>query len=106
MWIEKDILSHVSGTGRGQVYQTSRWWSQIKTAGSAIYANRYYLNLYEDSNPGRLTKNLEGVGGPKIVGNVAIDPSAKVHATAVVRSTTHVATSKLVSINFFFYFEN
>ena len=26
--------------------QTSNWWSQIKTAGSAIYANRHYLALY------------------------------------------------------------
>ena len=40
MWIEKDILPAVAGTGKGRVFITKNWWSQIKTAGSAIYANR------------------------------------------------------------------
>lgn len=40
MSIEKDILPAVAGTGKGRVFVTNRWWSQIKTAGSAIYANR------------------------------------------------------------------
>ena len=28
------------GTNQVKIYVTSNWWSQIKTAGAAIYANR------------------------------------------------------------------
>ncbi len=86
MWIEKDILPALAGTGRGRVYVTQKWWSQIKTAGSAIYANRHYLGLYEKDSPERLLKKKGGDGdGPEeVIGNVFVHPSAKIHPTAVV----------------------
>ena len=31
MWIEKDILPALAGTGRARVYHTKNWWSQVKT---------------------------------------------------------------------------
>ena len=64
-------------------FHTSKWWSQIKTAGSAIYANRHYLDLYRQTHPNWLTKNSES--GPKIIGDVFIHPSASVDPTATVR---------------------
>ncbi len=79
LWIEKDVLPGLAGSGRAFVFQTNNWWSQIKTAGSAIYANRHYLSLYESVAPERLTKD-----GPEIIGNVFVHPSADVHPTAVV----------------------
>ena len=30
MWIEKDILPALAGTGRARVYHTKNWWSQVK----------------------------------------------------------------------------
>ena len=53
MWIEKDILPALAGTGRAKVYHTKNWWSQVKTAGAAIYANRHYLELFRRTRPGR-----------------------------------------------------
>lgn len=81
MWIERDVLSHMVTTGRGQVFSTTNWWSQIKTAGSVIYANRHYLKLYAQSHPERLYRPTE----TKTIGNVFVHPSASIHATAVVR---------------------
>ena len=37
MWIEKDILPALAGTGRARVYHTKNWWSQVKTIYLVIY---------------------------------------------------------------------
>ena len=96
MWIEKDILMPLAGTNDIKVYTTTNWWSQIKTAGAAIYANRHYLNLFRRTNPGRLAKVLEHCNGsgpvrdpesPEIIGDVFIDASAQVDPTSVVSLT-------------------
>ena len=80
---EKDVLTNLSDSKGMFAFHTSKWWSQIKTAGSAIYANRHYLDLYRQTHPNWLTKNSES--GPKIVGDVFIHPSASVDPTATVR---------------------
>jgi mannose-1-phosphate guanylyltransferase len=85
MWIEKDILPALAGTGKARVYQTSKWWSQIKTAGAAIYANRHYLDLYRKVHPERLASGDGSEGGrPLILENVFVHRDAKVDSTAVV----------------------
>lgn len=80
--METEILLPLAGTGRLFAYQTANWWSQLKTAGSAIYANRHYLMLYKENFPNRLAKNEEGKC--KIIGDVHIHPTATVDASAVV----------------------
>lgn len=45
LYLEKEILMPLAGTGKALVYQTTKWWSQLKTPGAAIYANRHYLNV-------------------------------------------------------------
>jgi len=83
IWIEKDLMVSLAGTGKAYVYQTSNWWSQIKTAGSAIYANRHYLQLYaQNGTLNRLAKQ-KAEGSPVIQGDVFIHPTAKVDETAV-----------------------
>ena len=78
-----------------KIYVTTNWWSQIKTAGAAIYANRHYLKLFRQTNPSRLKffDNCNGNSGgdlqnknqnPEIIGDVFIHPSANIHPTAVV----------------------
>lgn len=67
------------------------WWSQLKTAGSAIYANRHYLELYRQKYPERLAA-AQGTGDPPkydctIQPDVHIDPTAVIHPTAVVSTS-------------------
>ena len=52
-----------AGTNQVKIYVTSNWWSQIKTAGAAIYANRHYLKLFRQTNPTRLAQALENCNG-------------------------------------------
>lgn len=79
---EKEILSPLAGTGRLFAYPVINWWSQMKTAGSAIYANRHYLELYRNTNPERLANGGEELSCT-IIPDVYIHPKATVHHTAV-----------------------
>jgi len=81
IWLEKDVIVPLAGTNTAFLYQTTNWWSQIKTAGSAIYANRHYLALYNKTNTDRLTKEEKST--PKIIGDVFIHETATVDPTAV-----------------------
>ncbi|XP_045107847.1 mannose-1-phosphate guanyltransferase alpha-A-like isoform X1 [Portunus trituberculatus] len=92
--LEQDILMPIAGTGQAYVYTTDRWWSQIKTAGSAIYANRHYLQLYHRTHPSRLTDN--GPSKPKIVGDVYIHPSATVDPSAVLGPNVSVGKNAVI----------
>ncbi|XP_010213655.1 PREDICTED: striated muscle preferentially expressed protein kinase, partial [Tinamus guttatus] len=79
--LEQDIFTALAGSGKLYVYKTDGFWSQIKSAGSAIYASRLYLNQYSQCHPERLAQNKPG--GPIIRGNVYIHPTASVDSTAV-----------------------
>lgn len=72
----------MAGTGRLFAYQTTNWWSQLKTPGSAIYANRHYLALYRQNAPERLARNVKG--RCTIIGDVFIHPTAVIDPSAVV----------------------
>lgn len=78
--LEQDILSPLAGSKKLYVFKSTKFWSQIKSAGSAIYANRLYLSLYNSTHPERLASNNDN--GPKIIGDVFIHPSARVDASA------------------------
>ncbi|KAG8337414.1 hypothetical protein J6590_024422 [Homalodisca vitripennis] len=80
--LEQEVLSPLAGTGRAFVMPTTNWWSQIKSAGSAIYANRHYLELYKAHQPHRLAKDTEAT----VIGDVYIHHSATVHPTSVIWS--------------------
>ncbi|XP_025950663.1 mannose-1-phosphate guanyltransferase alpha isoform X3 [Dromaius novaehollandiae] len=79
--LEQDVFTALAGSGKLYVYKTDGFWSQIKSAGSAIYASRLYLNQYSQCHPERLAQNKPG--GPIIRGNVYIHPTASVDSTAV-----------------------
>lgn len=95
MWIEKDILPALAGTGRARVYHTKNWWSQVKTAGAAIYANRHYLELFKRTRPERLARD-DGEKGPKILENVFIHHGAKIHPEAVLGPNVSVGKNVVV----------
>ncbi|XP_033101892.1 mannose-1-phosphate guanyltransferase alpha-A-like isoform X2 [Anneissia japonica] len=77
---EQDIFTPLAGSGSLFVFKTQGFWSQIKSAGSAIYANRLYLGLYHRNHPEHLA--LNGDAKPKIIGDVYIHPKANVHPSA------------------------
>ncbi|CAG2105378.1 unnamed protein product [Medioppia subpectinata] len=81
--LEEDVLMPLSQTKNVFVFKTCQeWWSQLKTAGSAIYANRNYLKLYRKTTPQLLS--LDTPSGPKILGDVFIDPSASIDPSATI----------------------
>ncbi|XP_064122479.1 mannose-1-phosphate guanyltransferase alpha-A-like [Macrobrachium nipponense] len=92
--LEQDILMPIAGTGQAFVYSTDRWWSQIKTAGSAIYANRHYLQLYHKLKKERLAVN--GPDKPTVVGDVYIHPSATVDPTAVLGPNVSIGKNAVI----------
>ncbi|XP_059134400.1 mannose-1-phosphate guanyltransferase alpha isoform X2 [Peromyscus eremicus] len=79
--LEQDVFSALAGQGQIYVHLTEGIWSQIKSAGSALYASRLYLSRYQITHPERLAKHTPG--GPRIRGNVYIHPTAKVAPSAV-----------------------
>uniref|UniRef100_A0AAR2KY80 Nucleotidyl transferase domain-containing protein n=1 Tax=Pygocentrus nattereri TaxID=42514 RepID=A0AAR2KY80_PYGNA len=79
--LEQDIFTKLAAQKQLYVYKTQHFWSQIKSAGSAIYASRLYLNRYHETHPERLATKQEG--GPKIIGDVFIHPTANIEPTAV-----------------------
>ncbi|ELT91800.1 hypothetical protein CAPTEDRAFT_169555 [Capitella teleta] len=79
--LEQDIFAQqLAGSGKLYVYHTTKFWSQIKSAGAAIYANRHYLNIYRRTHPERLAKSSPE--GPIVIDNVFIHPTASVHPSA------------------------
>ncbi|KFR09913.1 Mannose-1-phosphate guanyltransferase alpha-A, partial [Opisthocomus hoazin] len=81
--LEQDVFTALAGSGKLYVYKTDGFWSQIKSAGSAIYASRLYLNQYSKSHPERPgRKKLRGAP-PCVAGNVYIHPTASIDSTAV-----------------------
>uniref|UniRef100_A0A8C1GLH9 GDP-mannose pyrophosphorylase Ab n=1 Tax=Cyprinus carpio TaxID=7962 RepID=A0A8C1GLH9_CYPCA len=79
--LEQDIFTTLAGQKKLLVYKTQHFWSQIKSAGSAIYASRLYLKQYHQTHPERLATNRDGT--PKIIGDVYIHPTANIDPSAV-----------------------
>jgi len=95
IWLERDVLVPLAGTNTAFLYQTSNWWSQIKTAGSAIYANRHYLALFRETHGDRLAGEDSKA---KIVGDVYIHPSAEVDPTAVLGPNVSIGRNVRVGV--------
>jgi mannose-1-phosphate guanylyltransferase len=97
--LEQDIIQPLAGTqGNIYAYQSSRMWSQVKTAGSAIYANRQYLDMYRKRQPGRLA-GYPGKGDNvphKIIGDVYIHPTAQIHPSCVIGPNVSIGKNVLI----------
>ncbi len=84
IFFEHDIIPRLSNEGELYMFQSRVFWSQIKTAGAAVYANSHYLSRARLE--GSLPLATNQANGPKIVGDVYIHPTATVAATAKVVS--------------------
>uniref|UniRef100_A0A8C2CZ29 GDP-mannose pyrophosphorylase Aa n=1 Tax=Cyprinus carpio TaxID=7962 RepID=A0A8C2CZ29_CYPCA len=89
--LEQDIFTALAGQGKLYVYKTARFWSQIKSAGSAIYASRLYLNQYHKTHPERLATNREG--GPKTIGKCLIGPNVSIGTGVTIGAGVRVRES-------------
>ncbi|KAK2708917.1 hypothetical protein QYM36_014523 [Artemia franciscana] len=115
IYLEKEIISRLVVEGLAGVYQTSNWWSQIKSPAAAIYANRHYLALFEKQNLNRLTPrciNVKGdvyihptavvdetaLIGPNVsIGHhVVIGPGTRVHNSIILGSSVHVPSELII----------
>ncbi|XP_024943480.1 mannose-1-phosphate guanyltransferase alpha [Cephus cinctus] len=92
--LEQDILTRLAGTGRLFALPVTNWWSQVKTAGSAIYANRHYLSLYRLKQSERLAPAPDGPC--HIIGDVHIHPSATIHPTAVLGPNVSIGSNAVI----------
>jgi len=78
----ENFLPKICGDKHVYVYQTSDFWMQVKSAGMLVKVSEELLNLMQQNEPSKLAKSGDGKTAPIIIGNVLIDPSAKVHPTA------------------------
>ena len=63
--MEHDILQQVAGTGKVFAFLTDRFWMSIKSAGSAIYANRVMLgNVFRSKNHEFKKRSYIDLGDP------------------------------------------
>lgn len=80
--LEQDVFAPLAGTNKLFIFHSNKFWSQIKSAGAAVYANRHYLAIYQSSHPERLAISKDGY--PKIIGDVFIHKTAEVDASCVI----------------------
>ncbi|XP_014607238.1 PREDICTED: mannose-1-phosphate guanyltransferase alpha-A isoform X2 [Polistes canadensis] len=92
--LEQDIITRLAGNGCLFALPVQRWWSQLKTAGSAIYANRHYLSLYKTKNPGYLTS--PSANKCNIIGDVYIHPTATVHPSALLGPNVSIGMNTVI----------
>ncbi|GFG37546.1 hypothetical protein Cfor_09592 [Coptotermes formosanus] len=101
IYLETDVLMPLAGTGSLFALQTKNWWSQLKTAGSAIYANRHYLELYRSWHVDRLAQGEFKTEKGKekkctIIGDVYIHPSATVDPTAMLGPNVSIGAGAVI----------
>lgn len=81
MFFGKHLFSKIAGSEKLFCYMLKdSFWGSMKSAGSAIYANKRYLETYKSTASEPLSVN--GPDKPEIVGNVFIHPTAVVDSTA------------------------
>lgn len=90
----EDVLATLASAGSLYAFKSSSFWSSIKNAGSAIYANRNVLAMYHKTHPNLLAQG--GKGQPHIRGDVYIHPSAVVHPSAVLGPNVSVGSNVVI----------
>ncbi|CAI8002053.1 Mannose-1-phosphate guanyltransferase alpha-A [Geodia barretti] len=96
--LHSSVLTPLAGNGDGgklYVYKmNSGFWTQVKNAGHAIYANRLYLSLFKERHPEYLATNTPG--GHEIYGAVRIHPSAQIDSSAVLGPNVYVGAGVVI----------
>jgi len=82
--LENDIITSLAGTQRAYVYEidlSSQYWFKISSSADLLPALKATLESYKKDKPEVLSKNVV-TDGPKITGEVFVDPSAHVHPSS------------------------
>lgn len=87
--LDQDLLTPFAGKKQMYVHESTGYWEQLKTPGLMLKCSDLYLSQYRQTSPDMLASNR--AGGPSIVGNVYLHPSAKVHPTAKLGPNVAVA---------------
>ncbi|CAB3980282.1 Mannose-1-phosphate guanyltransferase alpha [Paramuricea clavata] len=90
----EQLMPYLSGQGAVYVFKTNHFWTVLKSAGSAIFANRNFLELYKTRHPDRLTLNKDNK--PTIIGDVFIHPTASVDSTAVIGPNVSIGSGVII----------
>ena len=81
--LEQDVIVPLAASRKMFVYESTDFWRQIKTAGSAVPASALYLAQFQKTNSKLLTQpGKPGSTGPTILPPVFIDPTAEVDESA------------------------
>eukprot|EP01118_Nematostelium_gracile_P000822 TRINITY_DN10820_c0_g1_i2.p1 TRINITY_DN10820_c0_g1~~TRINITY_DN10820_c0_g1_i2.p1 ORF type:complete len:427 (+),score=111.33 TRINITY_DN10820_c0_g1_i2:71-1282(+) len=78
--LEQDVYTNICGEKHLYVFQTQDFWLQLKSAGMVVPCSNFMLATLRKRSPEVLAKTEQG--GPTIVGDVLIDPTAQVHPSA------------------------
>eukprot|EP01095_Lingulamoeba_sp_RSL-Kostka_P015826 TRINITY_DN7436_c0_g1_i1.p1 TRINITY_DN7436_c0_g1~~TRINITY_DN7436_c0_g1_i1.p1 ORF type:complete len:425 (-),score=140.50 TRINITY_DN7436_c0_g1_i1:878-2152(-) len=97
--LERDILLHEAGTQSIYAHLLpsnglSKFWFQLKHPGTALECTDLLLSIYNKENQDKLSKSSEE--SPMIVGNVLIDPSAKLDASAKIGPNVTIGKNVIV----------
>ncbi|KAI6183125.1 NTP-transferase domain-containing protein [Aphelenchoides bicaudatus] len=92
LWLESAVFPQMASKSKLHALHTTRWWSQTKTPGAALYANRHYLRLYRERCPERLSID----GEAEIIGDVFIDPTAIVHKSAKIGPNVTIGAKAVI----------
>jgi mannose-1-phosphate guanylyltransferase len=88
--MERDVLPHLVEQQQVYSYFYSDFWRSVKMPGSALYCNEQYLKYYGKIKPEWYAK------GPQFVGNVIVDPSAKIDPTAKIGPNVYVGPKTVI----------
>eukprot|EP00475_Leptophrys_vorax_P008459 TRINITY_DN15490_c0_g3_i1.p1 TRINITY_DN15490_c0_g3~~TRINITY_DN15490_c0_g3_i1.p1 ORF type:complete len:392 (+),score=26.07 TRINITY_DN15490_c0_g3_i1:123-1298(+) len=89
--LDQHVFAKHTGKKLLFAYETDDFWEQIKTPGLALRCSQLYLTSYRQTAPQLLAASA--AGGPTIVGDVYLHPSAKVHASAKLGPNVSVAAN-------------
>eukprot|EP01099_Mayorella_cantabrigiensis_P000141 TRINITY_DN1061_c0_g1_i2.p1 TRINITY_DN1061_c0_g1~~TRINITY_DN1061_c0_g1_i2.p1 ORF type:complete len:423 (-),score=89.10 TRINITY_DN1061_c0_g1_i2:39-1307(-) len=92
--LEQDILEPKTGNKLIYAYETKDFWVQIKQAGMTLLSNELLLKQYRRVSPDLLARSEKG--GPQIIGDVIIHPSAQIHPTAKIGPNVCIGKNVIV----------
>ena len=102
--LEQDVLAPMAEGRRLYVYQTTSFWRQIKTAGSAVPANALMLAAYKTTNPALLRQRSPTVATPAARPSVDYllagrKPTAEIVEPCFIDETAHIDPSAKIGPN-------
>jgi len=91
--LEQEVLSPLAGTGKIFTLTLNMKWAQVKTAASALYANRLALELQKKNHPEMFSSKFNCT----IFDNVFIHPTAQISESAVIGPNVSIGKGVVIA---------